>query len=343
MQKRQSTAEPSAAHFPCAMAPQFFLSLNAVIRHRHDVHQTVRLSTVDLHVRVPLPFRASHSFHGVDRILVGYTLLVRLLTSLNSSLRFTLTRIWHGPKVRLACDNRTRRVIRMSSGSESEGEIIETEAEKATTALPSVNGISVDRQSRSRLDSASRSSRASPDSGSERHRSRSPFRHRSPRGEKRRRDDDFYDERDRPDPRRFRVYYEGRRPNGAENRRRNSYVDLDRSDAPPAAFDYDDRDGRDRYRDRRDWQRSRSPDAQGRKRGRKGWPEREDRDPHRNMQDHRQRDGRDKHEKKGKNEPVSERRSLLSDNGKQLQATGARDDRAGQNNLSQTNGFDSQK
>lgn len=174
----------------------------------------------------------------------------------------------------------------MSSVSESEGEIIETEADKATTALPSVTGTSVDRQSRSRAGSVSRSPRVSPESDSGRDRSRSPYRHKSPRGEKRRRIDD-YDERERPDPRRFRVYYEdGLSNNGDRRRRRNSYVDLDRNNTSHAPFDYDER----RPRDRKHWPRSRSPDVQTEDRTRH---ERDYRGSRR-LPNRRQRDARDR-------------------------------------------------
>lgn len=91
----------------------------------------------------------------------------------------------------------------MSSYSESEGEIIEVGPDKATTALPSVNGTSVDRQSRVRL-SASPSPVPVSEAGSSR-------KSRSPRGDKRRHDDDDYrSDRDRSDPRRFKVHYEKR-------------------------------------------------------------------------------------------------------------------------------------
>ncbi|KAL1650314.1 U4/U6 small nuclear ribonucleoprotein prp4 [Diplodia intermedia] len=98
----------------------------------------------------------------------------------------------------------------MSSRSDFEGEVHEHEVDKATTAQPSSRGISVDRQSRPRA-SASRSPRDAYEDAPRLQRSRSPYRRRSPRGEKRRRDDDFYSDRDRRDPRHFKVRYEERR------------------------------------------------------------------------------------------------------------------------------------
>ena len=88
----------------------------------------------------------------------------------------------------------------------SEGEILESEEEKATKSLPSRNGISVDRQSRKRVSlSPSPSLESSP-----RHRSRSVSRSplREVRGTKRAREDDYYHGSDRRDSRRFKVHYE---------------------------------------------------------------------------------------------------------------------------------------
>ncbi|KAK8194820.1 kinase-like domain-containing protein [Phyllosticta capitalensis] len=142
----------------------------------------------------------------------------------------------------------------MSSRTDSEGEIHEHRVDKATSsAKPPSRGVSVDRQSRPRA-SVSLSPRGPYENGSQRHRSRSPYRPRSPRGEKRRRDDDFYSDRDRQDPRRFKVRYENRRPYEQERRNRVSYADLDRGDSSRPAPRYDDRD-RNRYRG----PRSRSP------------------------------------------------------------------------------------
>lgn len=146
----------------------------------------------------------------------------------------------------------------MSSRSESEGEIHEHEVDKATTAQPSSKGISVNRQSRPRA-SDSESPRAAHEDKPRRYRSRSrsPYRHRSPRGEKRRRDEDLYSDRDRHDPRRFKVRYEDRRSYDDDRRHRVSYADIDRGDSSRLSSRYDD--PRDRSRYSRHSTRSRSP------------------------------------------------------------------------------------
>jgi serine/threonine-protein kinase PRP4 len=137
-----------------------------------------------------------------------------------------------------------------------EGEIVESDTEKATTSLPSVNGTSVDRHSRTRV-AASKS----PDSlqSSRRYRDRSPYGDHS-RGEKRRRGDDNHYERGRSDPRRFKVHYEGGRSHDEGRRYPVSYADLDRGDSTDHHLRYDDRDSKSRYLDnQRGRTRSRSP------------------------------------------------------------------------------------
>ena len=100
----------------------------------------------------------------------------------------------------------------------SEGEILESDSEKATKSLPSRNGISVDRQSRKRHSSSpSPSPVSSPRRNRSRTKSRSPL--RESRGTKRAREDDYFRGNDRRDSRRFRVHYEDsyysdRRPDG---------------------------------------------------------------------------------------------------------------------------------
>jgi serine/threonine-protein kinase PRP4 len=180
----------------------------------------------------------------------------------------------------------------MSSGSESEGEIIETEAEKATTALPSVNGSHVDSQSRSRPGSASASPRATLDGGSERYRSRSPYRHdRSPRGEKRRREEDYYDERDYSDPRRFKVYYENHQSSDETRRSRISYADLERSEASAPGSGKSSRNSRGGgHWDSRARTRSRSPRYHGESNDRKGRYGKVHEMPRRNFDDRRGKD-----------------------------------------------------
>ena len=137
-----------------------------------------------------------------------------------------------------------------------EGEIVESDTEKATTSLPSVNGTSVDRHSRTRV-AASKS----PDSlqNARRYRDRSPYGDHS-RGEKRRRGDDNHYERGRSDPRRFKVHYEGGRSHDEGRRYIFSYADLDRGDSTDHHLRYDDRDSKSRYSEnQRGRTRSRSP------------------------------------------------------------------------------------
>ena len=103
---------------------------------------------------------------------------------------------------------------RESSDSHSEGEIVETGSEKATTSIESYKGTSVDRHFRPRASiSRSPSPLGSPlpyrSRVHSRDGSRSPY--RESRGFKRARDDDHYD-RSRNDPRRFKVRYEESRP-----------------------------------------------------------------------------------------------------------------------------------
>ncbi|KAI9714088.1 MAG: hypothetical protein M1812_006535 [Candelaria pacifica] len=132
----------------------------------------------------------------------------------------------------------------MASSSESEGEIIESNSEKATKSLPSVNGISVDRNSRSRHRVSISPEELDYDL---REKSRSPYRHKPPHGEKRRRDDESYLEHGRSDPRRFKVHYEDR--SSVDSRRpRVSYADLDRGETLDPSSRYDDRETRNRYK-----------------------------------------------------------------------------------------------
>ena len=144
-----------------------------------------------------------------------------------------------------------------SPSTPSEGEIVESDSEKATTSLPSVNGTSVDRHSRNRV-SVSKSPapvESPPRRYKSRTRSRSPY--REPRGEKRRLGDDYQSDRGRLDPRRFKVHYEAK-PSGSRPRSRVSYADLDRGESADAPLRYDDRDTTERFRDKRLKTRSRS-------------------------------------------------------------------------------------
>lgn len=147
-----------------------------------------------------------------------------------------------------------------ASGSD-EGEIIESESEKATTSLPSVNGTTIDGHSRTRVP-VSKPSEERESSVSYREKS-PPRRDHSPRGEKRLHEDDDRHDHHRPDARRFRTHYDGRL---REERRRSrvSYADLDYGGSANQPLRYDDRGGDDRYRDKRARTRSRSPVRAGR-------------------------------------------------------------------------------
>ena len=168
-----------------------------------------------------------------------------------------------------------------SPSTPSEGEIIESGSEtKATTSKTPLNGTSVDRHTRASISSAprSRSRSRSPASLSSsrsprRRRSRSRSRSRSSyrdynRGYKRRRDDDFYDDRryHRQDPR-YRAaqryddrFYNRGQPN---NRRSQTYYDYDREEGYGGGLKYTD--DYDRHEDKRHRTRSRSPYREVRK------------------------------------------------------------------------------
>ncbi|PUU81318.1 kinase-like domain-containing protein [Tuber borchii] len=169
----------------------------------------------------------------------------------------------------------------MNSPSESfdeEGEIFETEVEKAPPSLPSVTGPRVDR-----LSSRNRGSRSPSinnyrggngdtyppfrhDHFDPRDYSRRPGNGENMRGEKRRRSHERG-----PDPRQHRVHYEANGDVNIGRRPKVSYADIDRSEPrdPPRPFDHDDRYYRDAKRSRT---RSRSPprgprDGRGGRRG----------------------------------------------------------------------------
>ncbi|EON64807.1 CMGC/DYRK/PRP4 protein kinase [Coniosporium apollinis CBS 100218] len=209
----------------------------------------------------------------------------------------------------------------MNSHSESEGEVIEKKIEKATTTLPSANSINVDRQFRNA--SASRSSSASVDERAGRYRSRSPYRHPSPRGEKRRRDDDFY--ADRADTRRFKVHYEDRprrdRDRDENRRHRVSYADLDHADSSRGPTKNDERNGNDRYGQRQrsgpgHRTRSRSPPRFGRSGDHNGRLERREVDPRREVPFRKSYDGHgrdDARYRQSQAQSVSERGGIPSD------------------------------
>ena len=144
-----------------------------------------------------------------------------------------------------------------SPSTPSEGEIVESDSEKATTSLLTVNGTNVDRQSRKRV-SVSRSPTPirSPLRHKSRTRSRSPY--RESRGPKRLREDDSYSDRTREDPRHFKIRYEDRSAGSQRNIQRR-FDDLDRPEHPDPRLRYDDRSAGRRPRDKRPRTRSRSP------------------------------------------------------------------------------------
>ncbi|MCJ1385322.1 U4/U6 small nuclear ribonucleoprotein prp4 [Xylographa soralifera] len=147
------------------------------------------------------------------------------------------------------------------SSTPSEGEIVESDSEKATKSQLSVHGTSIDPQSRKRI-SISRSRSPSPvpsprrRKSTTRSRSRSPY--RDPRGAKRLHEDDQHNQNDRNDPRRFKVHYEDRRHDD-KSRARASYHDADRGGGPDPYLRYDDRSLNGRSREKRPRSISRSP------------------------------------------------------------------------------------
>lgn len=140
-----------------------------------------------------------------------------------------------------------------SPSTPSEGEIVESDSEKATTSLCSLNGTNVDRKSRIRV-SVSRS--PSPYRSPRRHQSRTPSRspYREPRGAKRLREDDHYGDRVRGDYRRFKVKYEDR--STSRKASRNLYDDIDRSREPSIRHESRWTQGRMREMTLRTWNRS---------------------------------------------------------------------------------------
>ena len=146
------------------------------------------------------------------------------------------------------------------SSTPSEGEIVESDSEKATKSQLSVHGTSIDPQSRKRI-SISRSRSPSPVPSPRRRksitrsRSRSPY--RDPRGAKRLHEDDQHNQNDRNDPRRFKVHYEDRRHD--DKSRPRAYHDANRGGGPDPYLRYDDRSLNGRSREKRPRTISRSP------------------------------------------------------------------------------------
>ena len=138
----------------------------------------------------------------------------------------------------------------------SEGEIVESDLEKATTAIVSKKGNSVDRSFRTRVSvSRSPSPIRSPRPRNPRTGSRSPY--REARGAKRLAVDDHYD-RFRNDPRRFKVRYEDH-PQGSRSNAHGFYHKSNRSDSPDRGFRYEEQHANGRLRDKRPTLRSQSP------------------------------------------------------------------------------------
>lgn len=130
----------------------------------------------------------------------------------------------------------------------SEGEIVESDLEKATTATVSRKGSSVDRSFRARLSvSRSPSPIRSPVRQKTRTDSRSPY--REAWGAKRLVDDDHYD-RSRNDPRRFKVRYEDH-PQGSRSQVNKPYYDSNRSYGLDRDFRYEESDASARLPDKR--------------------------------------------------------------------------------------------
>ncbi len=140
------------------------------------------------------------------------------------------------------------------SSSPSEGEIVESDSDKATTAPASNKGTNVDRPSRNTASVSRSPSRSrSPRRHKSRTESRSPY--RESRGAKRSLDDDHYD-RTRNDPRRFKVRYEDY-PAGERFRARDYHSEVGRS--ADRSHRHVDQDPIERMRDTRHRTRSRSP------------------------------------------------------------------------------------
>lgn len=146
-----------------------------------------------------------------------------------------------------------------SSSTPSEGEIVESDTEKATTRSINLPSTNVDRPSRKPASvSRSPSPIQSPRFHRSRTHSRSPY--REPRGAKRSHEHSEYPDRRRDDPRQFKVRYEDRHFED-RHRQRNAYEDLDRLDRPGPKLRYDDHGASGRPRDKKRRTRSRSPRA----------------------------------------------------------------------------------
>ena len=147
-----------------------------------------------------------------------------------------------------------------SPSTPSEGEIVESDSEKATTSLRVINGANVDSQSRLCASvSPSLSPDQSPRRGPSRTPSRSPYRRlRAKRLRDRDDDDDDDFDRSRSDSRRFKVRYEDHFMS-VRKTSKNSYDDLDQSLDSDSYSRYEDRTNYRRMGGNRLRTRSRSP------------------------------------------------------------------------------------
>ena len=138
----------------------------------------------------------------------------------------------------------------------SEGEIVESDSEKATTANVSKRDNSVDGSFRTRVSvSRSPSPFRSPVRHEARTTSRSPY--REVWGTKRLVDDDHYD-RSRNDPRRFHIRYEDR-PQSTRFKAHKPYHDSKRTDVHKRGFRHEGQEKTRRLPDKQPTVRSRSP------------------------------------------------------------------------------------
>lgn len=172
-----------------------------------------------------------------------------------------------------------------SPSTPSEGEIVETDLEKAKPSIDDVRGTNVDRQSRKHA-SVSRSPTPARSTRQYRSQTRSRSPYREPRGAKRPRENSHND-RGKDDPRHFKVRYE-ERPFEDRRRLRERYEDLDRHRDANNSLRYDERGTVERSSDKRQRSRSRSPrsarpltfhdkdsrDRRGARPDGRGWPDR---------------------------------------------------------------------
>ena len=155
---------------------------------------------------------------------------------------------------------------RATSTSPSEGEIVESGSEKATTSIDSYRGTSIDpkfrhRSTVSRSPPYSRSPRPYRSRAHSRDRSRSPYREST--ASKRPHDNGHYD-RSRSDPRRFKVRYEDLKPIPRHSGR-PSHREIDRADDRNRRVRYDgDQASEGRSSNKQHYHRTRrSPPYQG--------------------------------------------------------------------------------